>query len=70
MLLIMILNKKINFYSNNSFIGNDKLVFNGKIYLDPFNFDITSSLDNIKLKKLLLNSLLLKEILSKDFFFK
>ena len=60
--------KKINFYSNNSFIGNDKLVFSGKIYLDPFNFDVTSSLDRIKLKKLLLNSLLLREILSKDFF--
>ena len=61
-------NKQINFVSNNSFIGNDKLIFSGKIYLDPFNFNITSSLDSLKLKKLLTNSVLLKEILSKDFF--
>ncbi len=61
-------NKQINFVSNNSFIGNDKLIFSGKIYLDPFNFNITSSLDSLKLKKLLTNSVFLKEILSKDFF--
>ena len=63
-----LINKQINFESGNSFIGNDKFIFSGKIYLDPFNFDVTSSLDSLKLKKLLLNSLFLKEILSKDFF--
>ena len=60
--------KQISFNSKNSFIGNDKFIFSGKIYLDPFNFNIDSSLDSLKLKKLLLNNLLLKEILSKDFF--
>ena len=59
---------QINFESNNSFIGNDKFIFSGKIYLDPFNFNVSSSLDSLKIKKLLLNSLLLKEILTKDFF--
>ena len=59
--------KKINFESSNSFIGNNKFIFSGKIYLDPFNFNVTSSLDNLKLKKLLMNSLFLKEILSTDF---
>ena len=44
-------NKKINFNSNNSFIGNDKFIFSGRIFLDPFNFDITSSLDSLKFKK-------------------
>ncbi len=49
-------NKQINFESNNSFIGNNKFIFSGSIYLDPFNFKVNSSLDSLKLKKLLLNS--------------
>ena len=44
--------KKIIFDSNNSFIGNDKITFLEKIFLDPFNFDINSSLDSLKIKKL------------------
>tara|TARA_B100000989_G_scaffold294918_1_gene274907 strand:- start:1233 stop:2801 length:1569 start_codon:yes stop_codon:yes gene_type:complete len=58
---------KINFNSNNSFIGNDKLTYSGNIFLDPFNFDINSSLDSLKLKKLFFDSSFLKEILSSDF---
>ena len=45
--------KKIIFDSNNSFIGNDKITFIGKIFLDPFNFDINSSLDSLKNKKVI-----------------
>ena len=61
-------NKQINFESNSSFIGNNKFIFSGSIYLDPFNFKVNSSLDSLKLKKLLLNSFFFKEVLSKDFF--
>ena len=61
-------NKKIIFSTNNSFIGNDKIIFSGKIFLDPFNFDINSSLDSLKLKQFFLNNVFLKEILSNEFF--
>ncbi len=60
-------NKKIKFDSKNSFIGNDKFIFSGRIFLDPFNFDISSSLDSLNLKKIFINNYFLKEILSKDF---
>ncbi len=60
-------NKKINFNSNNSFIGNDKFTFSGRIFLDPFNFDITSSLDSLSLKKIFVNNYFIKEILSKEY---
>ena len=60
-------NKNIEFNSNNSFIGNNKLTFIGNVFLDPFSFNINSSLDHLKLKKLILNSSILKEILSNDF---
>ena len=60
-------NQSIDFSSNNSFIGNNKFIFSGKIFSDPFNFDIKSSLDSLSLKKLLFNNLFLKEILSEDF---
>ena len=59
--------KIINFISNNSFIGNDKILFTGKIFLDPFSFDIDSSLDNLKLKNILKNISFFKEFFSKDF---
>ena len=61
-------NKKVNFVSNNSFIGNNKITFSGKIFLDPFNFNINSSLDSIKLKKLIFKNMFIKEILSNEFF--
>ena len=44
-----------------------KLPFLGKFSSDPFNFNIKSSLDNLKLKKLFSNSIFLKEIFSNDF---
>ena len=61
-------NKKVNFNSNNSFIGNNKITFSGKIFLDPFNFNINSSLDSIKLKQLIFKNMFIKEILSNEFF--
>ena len=57
----------IEFNSENSFIGNDKFTYTGKIFLDPFNFDIESTLSNIKFKNILSNNPLFKEILSRDF---
>ncbi len=60
-------NQSIDFSSNNSFIGNNKFIFSGKIFSDPFNFDIKSSLDSLSLKKLLFNNSFVKEILSEDF---
>ena len=60
-------NNKVDFKSSNSFIGNNKITFFGKIFLDPFNFDINSSLDSMKIKKLISNNLFLKEVLSKEF---
>ena len=59
--------KIINFISTNSFIGNNKLLFDGKIFLDPFNFEIESSLDSLKLKKIVKNILFFKEFISSDF---
>ena len=61
-------NKKVNFVSNNSFIGNNKIIFSGKIFFDPFNFNIDSSLDSIKLKQLIFKNMFIKEILSNEFF--
>tara|TARA_B100000123_G_scaffold162047_1_gene120003 strand:- start:270 stop:962 length:693 start_codon:yes stop_codon:yes gene_type:complete len=61
-------NKKVNFVSNNSFIGNNKITFSGKIFFDPFNFNIDSSLDSIKLKRLIFKNMFIKEILSNEFF--
>tara|TARA_A100001015_G_scaffold115477_1_gene128209 strand:+ start:127 stop:1695 length:1569 start_codon:yes stop_codon:yes gene_type:complete len=58
---------KINFDSTNSFIGNNKLIYSGNIFLNPFNFSINSSLDSLKIKRLFLNSSILREILSRDF---
>ena len=60
--------KKIIFNSDNSFIGNDKIIFSGKIFLDPFNFDVDTSLNNLRLIKLFQNNNFLKEILSNEFF--
>ncbi len=58
---------KINFESNNSFIGNNKFVYSGNIFLNPFNFSIDSTIDSLKIKRLFSNSSILKEILSNDF---
>ena len=57
----------IEFNSDNSFIGNNKFKYAGKVFLDPFNFDINSTLDNFKFKYILSNNIFLREILSGDF---
>ena len=57
----------IEFLSDNSFIGNDKFTFSGKIFSDPFNFNVKLSLDSLKLKQLFSNSIFLREIFSNDF---
>ena len=62
-----LISDKINFESNNSFIGNNKLIYSGNIFLNPFNFSINSSLDSLKIKRLLSSSSILREILSNDF---
>ena len=59
--------KSINLVSNNSFIGNDKFLFSGKIFLDPFNFDIDSSLDSLKIKNIYRNADFFREIFSNNF---
>ena len=38
-----------------------------KFLSDPFNFDIESSLDNLRLNKFLSNSIFMNEIFSNDF---
>ena len=58
---------KINFNSSNSFIGNNKLIYSGNIFLNPFNFNIKSTLDSLKIKRLFSNNSILREILSDDF---
>ena len=60
-------NKIIKFLSNNSFIGNEKLTFSGEVFLDPFNFDIKSSLSNLRLSRFFKNDIFLKEIFSNNF---
>ena len=59
--------KKIKFNSNNNLIGNNKFIYSGEIFLDPFNFYIKSTLDKLKINKLILDNSFLKEVLSKDF---
>ena len=58
---------KINFESSKSFIGNNKLTYSGNIFLNPFNFNINSSLDSLKIKKLFSNNSILRETLSNNF---
>ena len=52
---------------SNSFIGNNKLIYSGNIFLNPFNFNIKSTLDSLKIKRLFSNNSILREILSDDF---
>ena len=59
--------KQISFNSDNSFIGNDKFIFSGLIFLEPFNFDVKSSLDRMNLKGLFAVNSIFKEILSEEF---
>ena len=58
---------KIIVSSNSSFLGTNKFDYNGKINLDPFDFQIDSSIQRFDLKKILLNKNILDEIFSEEF---
>ena len=53
--------------SKSSFLGTNKFDYNGKINLDPFDFQIESKIQKIDLKKILPNKNILNEILSQEF---
>ena len=53
--------------SNNSFLGTNKFDYNGKINLDPFDFQIDSEIQKFDLKKILPNKNILDEIFSHEF---
>ena len=53
--------------SKSSFLGTNKFDFNGKINLDPFDFQIESELQKFDLKKIILNKNMLEEIFSQEF---
>ena len=53
--------------SNNSFLGTNKFDYNGKINLEPFDFQIESQIQKFDLKKIIPNKNILNEIFSKEF---
>tara|TARA_B100000886_G_scaffold127924_1_gene86257 strand:+ start:374 stop:1939 length:1566 start_codon:yes stop_codon:yes gene_type:complete len=53
--------------SKNSFLGTNKFDYNGKINLDPFDFQIKSELQKFDLKKIIPNKNMLEEIFSQEF---
>ena len=53
--------------SSNSFIGTNKFNYNGKINLDPFDFQIESKIQKFDLKKIILNKNIIDEIFSQEF---
>ena len=53
--------------SKSSFLGTNKFDYNGKINLDPFDFQIESELQKFDLKKIILNKNMLDEIFSHEF---
>ena len=53
--------------SNSSFIGTNKFDYNGKINLDPFDFQIKSKIQKFDLKKIIPNKNMLDEIFSQEF---
>ena len=53
--------------SNNSFLGTNKFNYEGKINLDPFDFQIDSQIQKLDLKKILPNKDILDEIFSREF---
>ena len=57
----------INIKSNGSFLGTNKFDYNGKINLDPFDFQIDSEIQKFDLKKILPNKNMLSEIFSREF---
>ena len=60
-------NKELNLFSKNSSIGNDKLTYSGKIYLNPFSFDINARLDKFNMKNLNSNLIFFQQIISNEF---
>ena len=59
--------KIVNFFSFNSFIGTNKLLYSGTMSLNPFSFDVKSTLGKIKFKNDIINNTLFQQILSKKF---
>ncbi len=53
--------------SNTSFLGTNKFDYNGKINLDPFDFQIDSNIQRLDLKKILPDESILSEIFSQEF---
>ena len=60
-------NRNFNFSSKKSYFGKAKFIYEGDISLDPFSFEINSSLEKIDLVKLYNNNILFEEILSTNF---
>ena len=53
--------------SINSFLGTNKFDYNGKINLDPFDFQIESKIQKFDLKKIIPSKNMLNEIFSREF---
>ena len=53
--------------SYNSFLGTNKFDYNGKINLEPFDFQIESKIQKFDLKKIMLNKNMINEIFSQEF---
>ncbi len=53
--------------SNSSFLGTNKFDYNGKINLDPFDFQIESKIQKFDFKKIMPNQNILNEIFSQEF---
>ena len=53
--------------SNRSFLGTNRFDYNGKINLDPFDFQIESQIQKFDLKKIIPNKNILEEIFSNEF---
>ena len=53
--------------SKSSFLGTNKFDYNGKINLDPFDFQIESELQKFDLKKIMIDKNILDEIFSQEF---
>ena len=53
--------------SGSSFLGTNKFDYNGKINLEPFDFQIDSKIQKLDLKKIIPNKNILNEIFSQEF---
>lgn len=59
----------ITFKSNNSRLINNKIKFDGKIDIKPFNFFLDTKIEKITLNKFFNNQSILVELIKQDFFF-